>query len=118
MHYISFRTVSSSVFLVLSTDDALRSAWWQLKAGQVNSGLWYQGDQPGDEIQRFEYHMGCAIGMPSWSQRPLDLFQYSRALKRAVRNGLASMGPAVQVPERDQPGFSGPGMESPVLTYR
>jgi hypothetical protein len=33
MHYISFRTVSSSVFLVLSTDDALRSAWWQLKAG-------------------------------------------------------------------------------------
>jgi len=25
MHYISFRTVSSSVFLVLSTDDALQS---------------------------------------------------------------------------------------------
>jgi hypothetical protein len=33
-----------------------------METGQVDSGFGNQSDQPGDEIQRFEYDMGRAVG--------------------------------------------------------
>jgi len=34
---------------------------YAMKAGQMDSWFRYQGDQPGDEIQWFEYHMGRTV---------------------------------------------------------
>ena len=34
-----------------------------MKSGQVDSGFGHQSNQPGDEIQWFEYDMGGAVGI-------------------------------------------------------
>ncbi len=35
-----------------------------VEAGEVQPGAWYQCRQPGNEIQRFQHHMGRAV--PEW----------------------------------------------------
>ena len=58
-----FAGVTIARYLLLGAPKVGALGEHSMKSGQVNPGFGYQGDQPGNEIQRFEYDMSGAVGM-------------------------------------------------------